>query len=188
MPKVYDKVILIEYTKLRKPEWAIKTTFTSDEERERFKKSLLDGYTPLHVAECKESPGAFEIVDGVHRFDVLPELGVKKIPCVNHGVLSETDRKKLAVRFAWNFSRDHNAFATVLKDLLDYDPTLIEWSPVETDEITRLIAELNDDLDFSTLFDEEEEKSKLAPKKAEVTKSRGVKTVTCPHCAKEFTV
>lgn len=182
--KVIQEVSLRQRATLRVPDWAIKTSFSSDEERERFIASVQEGYTPLHVAECEEARGIYEIVDGVHRFEALEVLGEKSIPCYDHGRLSLIERKALAVRYAWNFSRDHNAFAHVLKDLQELDATLLNWSPVEQTELTRLIAELNDDL---PLFDDEEEyMPKPTPPKAEVNKSRALKTVTCPHCSREF--
>lgn len=181
--KVIEEVTRIPRAKIRVPDWAIKTTFVNEEERERFTESVKTGYTPLHVAECEEAPGVYELVDGVHRFDVLES--VPTIPCYNHGKKTIVERKALAVRFAWNFTRDNAAFAEALRDIQEIDSTLLVWSPLEESEVNRLIAELNIDL---AIFDDDEEEEAPPKKEARVTKTKSVKSIECPHCGKSFNV
>lgn len=184
--KAIKETVTLKHADMRVPAWAIKTTFLNDDERTRFEASVREGYTPLHVAECEEERGVYEIVDGVHRYEILRQLGEDHVCCYTHGVLPVAARKALAVRYAWTFPRDHAAFAAALKELQDFDATLLDWSPLDANETQRLVAELNSDLDLFDHADGEDEET-YTPRKAHVREAqRALRIVTCPHCAKEF--
>lgn len=181
----------IDKSVVRVPEWAIKTGFSCDEERVRFTDSLKQGVTPLHIAEREEERGVFDVVDGVHRFEVISAMSdVKKLVVINHGVCSLIKRKALAVRYAWNFTKDAYAFGSVLRELNDTMPDFANWAPVDSDEVNRMIAELHTDLDvFADSLDRMQPEKEKKPRKADtVRETKKVRVISCPGCGEEFVI
>ena len=171
------------------PDWAFKATFASDEEKGRFIASVKQGTTPLHVAEMKERKSktpVYEIVDGVHRFEALKELGDERVAVYNHGALWPHERKRVALRFAWSFSHDTVSIARVLQDVQEAVGSDVDIElPFDSEEVDRLLAVLSFDaaVGMSDSTDDDGEDADAAEAKP---RKQRKKVATCPHCGKRF--
>ena len=193
-------VQLMPIEQLSTAPWQYKRDFLDDNERERFKQSLLaDGVTPLHVAVCAEDTLCTEVCDGHHRLQVLREMGVKQIPVFHHGTLSLARRKALALRYnEWNFEAFAIPMAACLEDIKAEDIALLETLPFDEDEIARYAAALSMDVDTvpdahaktkrNTHDTGSDDDTDTATASSRVAGTSKTKQITCPHCGEMITV
>ena len=118
-------------------------------DEEIFAKELLSIQThgfidPILIREVKGEDGKvyFEIVDGEHRWRAAGQLGLKEIPAVNLGVISDTQAKKLTILTnELRGSPEPVLLAELLKSLgeeVDLDQLAVEL-PMDRVEIESLI-------------------------------------------------
>ena len=180
--------IWLDATVLRSAPWNYKTD-GGEELRERFRRSLEQGVTPLHVAKV-EGEDAYEVCDGNHRLEELRAIGAKRILCFTHGELPLAERKALAVRYnAQWFHAETVPLAECLRDITEAIPGIEDTLSYDEVDLSRMIAALNIDLasnDAAPLDDEEEELP--GPRKGHTRKEKSVKVIECPHCGREFNV
>lgn len=100
--------------------------------------------------------GLYEIVNGNHRFDVLKELGIKKVMCYDLGDISVHDAKRIAIETnETRFDTDMFLLSDRINEIRSiYDMTdLISTFPFTKQELDNLINlnELAPEVDFDDL-------------------------------------
>lgn len=159
-----------------------------DETNAKFDASLLESkVTPLHVATCAESKKPrMEVLDGNHRLQALKRLKVAQVPVIDHGKLTEVERKALSVRYNGTWFQVHSVkLAECFKSLDEVDASQFDTLPYSAADVEHLLASLEQDVKPVAVFsDDDEDELVSAPKPK--SKAKSPDKITCPHCKKTF--
>jgi ParB-like chromosome segregation protein Spo0J len=102
----------------------------SPELREKLKANILKNDQIENIIVRELSGGAYEIVNGNHRYDVMKELGYKTVVCINLGSISTQQAMRIAIETnETTFQTDEFKLMEAIKDITaEFDAELIAQS------------------------------------------------------------
>lgn len=113
----FTKFKLIAIEKLVKAPWNYK------EDNEQLLSKLIEGIKRVGQVENIQvrllPTGFYEVVNGNHRLDAFAHLGVEQVICYDHGTISESEAKLVAINTnELHFATDHVKHATIMDELI----------------------------------------------------------------------
>lgn len=108
----------------------------------------------------REVDGQYQILGGKHRVEAAIELGLKTVPVVNLGVISEVHARKVGLVDNHRFGNDEViALAKIFEEIGEGSEMLSEILPISQADIDAVIGVTEIDLDsFDIEIDDDDEK------------------------------
>jgi len=125
----------------------------SEKDLEKLDQSIqeLGAFKPILVRHHPEIEDKYQILAGEHRWKTYKMRGEETLPCINLGVVSDVDAKRITVLDDNSSGEyDSDSFADLLSSLPDASLSIL---PYEHAEMTALMSV--SDLDFDSLQDPE---------------------------------
>lgn len=143
------------------------------ENMEKLKRSIEDlGFASAVVV--RETEEGFEILGGQHRTEAAIELGLKKIPVVNVGVIEDKKARKIGLVDNHRYGNDDvMQLAKIIEEIGEDANDLVNLLPVSKADIDAVIGAVDLDLEgFDLAIDDDDD----GPPEKSDTKSRTEKT------------
>lgn len=135
------------------------TNFVSPENEEKLDEAVrrFGFFKPIVVREREE--GGFEIIGGEHRWQSAVRLGLKEVPVMNLGLISDTHAKEISLADNARYGSDDTiALAELFRDLGDTEglQSILPYTDEEVNQIFSAVDIAVDDLDLSDSFEDDE--------------------------------